>query len=192
MKNLIKLFTVVLLVSLTSSFAQQKVETFKITPDGFNGYVVKSFDGKSETEIYNSIKKWAEYNINNSSESKNSDIVNEYIGYDIIVKNGIVVKQMGTYIKWDVKFNIKFRIKGDKVRFDVNITSMKLNNPTRYHKDDFYFKADVLNWSFFKNNGKPKKNTKDARDTIEIIANGLVNGVSDTILGVIKSDTDWD
>ncbi len=182
--------TITLLTMLVYFFtwSQEEVEKFQSTPNGLNGYVVKQFEGKETSEIFEAIKKWGEYNIYNADHSIKSKINNEYLIYKLSYEKGLHFKTLGVNWYYDVELDTHIRIKKDRVRFDIDIISIRQANPKNVASNsNVQLIQGSEKYLLFKKNGKPRKNTQSARDDIEGIANGIVSSVSDAILG--KADT---
>ena len=99
---------------------------------------------------------------------------------------------MGVKLYWDVLMDVEIRIKEKRVRFDINIVSMKKNKEFRKNISDFEYFSWTNAWSFFRKNKQPRKTTQSSREDIENIANDIVNSVSGAILGKVDTKaSDW-
>ncbi|TYP71530.1 hypothetical protein [Aquimarina intermedia] len=173
--------------------AQEKVNELRITPEGFNGFLVKQFEGKTAEELYQAVTKWSEYNINNASVSNQSNIENEYLSYNVMYKSGLFIRSGLAKLVWDPMFKVEFRFKDGKVRYDIKIISMNMHpNYGGKYPQAMIFRGGMLAYSFFNKKGKPKANTEQARNQIEDIANSIIGSVSDHINGESENTkSDW-
>src|SRR5690554_7701146 len=99
MKKIVLFFALVVCIYANG---QEAVDQFEITPVGINGYVVKDFEGKTAEELYTAVKKWAEYNITNAEQSKQSDIENEFLSYKIFNEEALGSKTGSMTIRWSL------------------------------------------------------------------------------------------
>lgn len=188
MKKLILLAIILLTFNV---FAQEEVDRLKITPNGFNGYIVKSFPEMSSSSIFQNLKKWAEYNIKNTDYSNSSMIENEYLEYDIYYNEALRAEDGKNSPLWDVKMNVQVRIKDNRVRFDLEIISMP-PSPSNPHSYQYNFTSSSFQYGFFNKKGEPRKRDAFARSEIENLANSIVNDIVSGISG--KTDykkSDW-
>src|SRR5690606_20421655 len=112
-----KKITLLLLLCCSVIFAQERVEKFELTPEGFPGYVVLEFESKSNSEIFTQIKKWAEYNIRNADYSNYSEIENEFLTYSVNYKDALLIEWMGTQY-YSPQIDVELRFKDNKLRID--------------------------------------------------------------------------
>ncbi len=179
-----KKFTLLLLLCSTFFFAQERVEKFESTPEGFPNYVVLEFPASSASEIFKQVKNWAQYNIRNSKKAKYSEVQNEYIAYSLFVERAFEVDAF-----YGVDYDLEIRIKDEKLRIDLIIKSMPLDVAST--GVDLTF-SKGLN-SMFKNNGEPRtlKDRQLKREAIESFANDIVSTINDAVLGKTDAKNDW-
>ncbi|MBT0607653.1 hypothetical protein [Aequorivita echinoideorum] len=185
MKKVITFFAVLFVMLITHS--QNQVEKFEVTPSGINGYVVSEFEKMSADSLYNQVKKWAEYNIRNAEFSKQSEIENEYLKYEIIVPNAISILNGGTNrINWDARLQMIFRFKNEKIRTDIQIIELPPND--QIYGYPFQIVGGGLTWSFFKKKGELKKYTSEAKLEFDNLLNSFPAQIEDFIKNPKKSD----
>ncbi|WP_378186894.1 hypothetical protein ACE939_00915 [Aquimarina sp. W85] len=190
MKNYI---TLAMLLISTLAIAQQKVDKFKITPEGFNGFVVKDFPDKTAADLYTEIKKWGEYTQYKAEENKTSSIDGEYLSYKLYQVNQIEVNNTGQRLYWDIQYLLEIRFKDDKLRIDITLERMPpAANNSATNVGDFQLRGGFLNWSFYNKKGKPKKITASAREDVENFASDVVVSLEDAInKGADSKSGDW-
>src|SRR5690554_3113458 len=180
-----KKITLLLLMLSSAAIAQQQVERFEATKDGFPNYVVLEFEHKTANQIYTQVQKWAQYNIRNSKDAKYSEIENEYIAYSLFLEDAFMVDA-----KYGIDYDLELRIKENRLRVDLTVKSMPLN-PNSNGADLTFSKG--FN-SMFKNNGEPRalKDRRLKREAINNFANDLLSSINEAVLG--KTDvkkSDW-
>ncbi|MGA9589111.1 MAG: hypothetical protein WBV11_04695 [Salegentibacter sp.] len=164
----------ILLIPLTG-VAQKgdSAERFEITPDGFTEHVIREYPGKTDSELYNGVLRWAAYTIANDESARKSDVKDQYLVYRTFVPQGISLENKGETLTWDVLFDVAFRFQNQKIRYDITI--VEISSPKA---PTFAYKGGPMQWSFFDENGNPKENTRKAREQINNIANDFIRGVS--------------
>lgn len=175
MKNLqILLILLVLpLQLLAQEQTKQESDHFEISPDGFENYVVREYPGKTDSELFMAVKRWAEYTIADTKEAMKKHITNQYLQYRTFIPQGIKLKNDGKIYTWDVLMDVAFRFENQKIRYDVKI--MEVSSP---EAPTFALNGGPMEWSFFDMQGNPRKVTAPAREQINNIANDFIRGVS--------------
>jgi len=183
-----KLLFLALALVTFMGYAQEEVEQFEVDINGINGYVVKDYEGKTAQELYNKVFAWAQYNLGSADKAKKSSVEGEYLKYEIYKSNVFKVRNGFTDIVFDLEEDIEFRFKDGKIRFDIVIKDMPVQNNetvTRMH-----LKGGFTTWSFYKNNGKAKKQTADALLELNAHLNSIVERVTKHVNGETKNN-DW-
>lgn len=169
-----------LLINLIS-FAQN--ETFNLTSNGFEKYVVIDTPEISDKQIFESIKKWSEYNIRNASKSNYSEIQNEFLTYRLLIKNAIDVGSGLMHQAYDIKYDVEIRIKNNKFRVDLKIVEMP--HIDRKTESLQLTSNSIAYISLFKNNGKLRnpKRYSEMKKQIEESANQLIKNLTKAVNG---------
>lgn len=171
MKN----FAVILLFSLIglNGFSQQIEKKFSLSPAGFENSVIRQYPGKSDEELYHAAKMWGEFTIRKNETATSRDIENQYLEYQVFVPNAFDITDDGTTYTWDAMFDLAFRFKDEKIRYDVEIVEISSENAPA-----FAIVGGPKQWAFYSLENKPYPLTSDARKAIEDIVNDFIRGVS--------------
>ncbi|MFD1095749.1 hypothetical protein [Salegentibacter chungangensis] len=155
--------------------AQEKMEAekFQLSPEGFENYVVREYPGKTDSELFMAVKRWAEQAIANSKEAMKKHHTNQYLQYRVFVPQGIVLENDDEVYKWDVLFDVSFTFKDQHIRYDVKL--MEVSSPDA---PTFALNGSETQWSFFDLEGNPRKVTAEARKQVNNMANDFIRGVS--------------
>tara|TARA_R100000306_G_C4378599_1_gene143142 strand:+ start:3597 stop:4139 length:543 start_codon:yes stop_codon:yes gene_type:complete len=179
-----KKITFIFLLCSTFIFAQNQVDRFEATAEGFPNYVVLEFPDKTANEIFTQVQKWAQYNLRNSKDATYSEIQNEYVAYSLFIDRAFKVDAF-----YGIDYDLELRIKEGKLRIDLKVKSMPLD-PISTGADLTFSKG--LN-SMFKNNGEPRtlKDRQMKRQAIDYFANGLVASIENAFYGKADVKNDW-
>ena len=186
-----KIVTLILLV-ISTTYSQNQVEKFKLSPEGFPDYVVLEFDDKSTSDIFNSLKKWAEYNLRNADYSNYSEVENEYLTYTFIDNNAVETGTGLSHFVFSIEYDVELRIKDNRLRIDVILKEMPMVNPS--HGSPLTLTSSANAWPLFKKNGdiRNRKSASEAIPQIESSANNIVQSFYNAIIGKVDyKKTDW-
>ncbi|WP_396139099.1 hypothetical protein [Flavobacterium sp.] len=170
--------------SLMTNAQTEKVDSLQITANNVNGFLIKEFENKSAKEIYSSLKKWTQYNINNADYATNSDIENEYLSFTI---NGVGEIRYKQSKQWLFKLNlyVEVRIKENKMRLDIVVKRIAGQG-----HDDISINGGMN--SLFKSNGEPRNSTETYRIDVDKSLNNFANEVFSAINGKLDyKKSDW-
>lgn len=186
MKKILLLFLLVPMIS----FSQNEVDTLMVTPYNVNGYLVKQFEGKTPTDIYNSFKKWLQYNIKNPDFSLTNDVENEYLSFNVSGVGDIRYKNSDNW-QWKLYLNTEIRIKDDRVRIDISIIEIRGVNGVDNIPINPQGGLSGMN-ALFDKKGRERKATKTYRDDINVALNSFANELFSAVGGNVdyKKD-DW-
>ncbi|AVR46629.1 hypothetical protein C7S20_15915 [Christiangramia fulva] len=170
-----KTFTLSLIFSFIflGTYAQKTAEKFTLSSAGFEDSVIREYPGKSAAELYLAAKMWAEFTLDNPETAVSRDIKNDYLEYQVFVPSAFTIKDNGNSYTWDAMFDLAFRFKDGKIRYDVEIVEISSPNAPA-----FAIVGGPKQWAFYSLNNKPLPLTSEARKTMEDIVNDFIRGVS--------------
>jgi hypothetical protein len=183
MKKLLFKTIVIFLPFLTFG---QEVNKMEITPNGVNGFLVRSFEEKEPKEIYKSIKGWTEYNIKNANYATNSNVENEFISFKI---NEVGIINFKNKPAWNLDLYVEVRIKPNKVRIDLEIIEIDgINEGT----NSLEIVGGGIIMGLYKKNGKPVSGYSETREDLNQALNKFVELIFQSVNGKkdYKKD-DW-
>lgn len=185
MKKLIFVATLLLIPVYGSAQANDTAERFEINPEGYTEHVIREYPGKTDSELYNAVLRWAAYAIANDEDARKSNVNNEYLVYRTFIPQGLQIEDNGRTYKWDVLFDVAFRFRNQEIRYDVTI--VEISSPDA---PTFSYMGGPAEWSFFDLNGNPKEATADARKQINDMANDFIRGVSSYVNSPREEDNE--
>jgi hypothetical protein len=152
-------------------------QSFVVTPEGLKdasdnqkSYIVINCDNESAENIYNKTIKYINESMKNPDNSIKSDVKNDYIRYSVFIPDFIKYSNSGAKIQIQANFDIEFRFKDGKVRYEI----ISLKMPAKNYKYEVSFSGNK--WSgypIFENNGKLFKEKEKA--AIEVFFNTLLS-----------------
>ena len=153
--------------------AQKVADKFTLSPAGFEDSVIMEYPGKSDSELFLATKRWADNFISNPTEAISREIEDQYLEYKVFVPQAISIKQNDQIFKWDAMFDLAFRYKDGRIRYDVEI--VELSSPDT---STFQIVGGLNDWAFYALNNQPYPLTNDARKNMDEIVNDFIRGVS--------------
>ncbi len=170
-----KTFTISLILSFfcLGSYSQKIAEKFTLSSAGFEDSVIREYPDKSAEELYHAAKMWGEFTVRNNETATSRDIENDYLEYQVFVPNAFSITDDGKTFTWDAMFDLAFRFKDGKIRYDVGIVEISSENAPA-----FAIVGGPKQWAFYSLEDKPYPLTSDARKTMEDIVNDFIRGVS--------------
>lgn len=157
----------------TVMFAQKIAKKFTLSPAGFEDSVIRDYPDKSASELYTATKMWAEFTIKNTESSKSRDVKDDYLEYRVYSPNAFSITDDGNTFSWDAMFDVAFRFKDSKIRYDVEIVEVSSEDAP-----PFAIVGGPKQWAFYSLENKPYPLTSDARKKMEEIVNDFIRGVS--------------
>lgn len=161
-----KLTSIILLLCSLSVFGQ----SFEVTPDGLRdmndldkSYIVINCKNESAENLYNKTIKYINESMSNPENSIKSNIKNDYVKYSVFFPEFIRYSNSGAKIQIQAIFDIEFRFKDNRVRYEITNLSM----PSKDYKYEVSFSGSKWKgYPIYENNGKLfKKNEKSDIET---------------------------
>ncbi len=169
MKNILLLFLLIPIVCSAQSFV--------VTPDGLkdrenlkNSFVVVTKENTSAEELYNTSIKYVNEQMKNPGSSIKSDIKGDYIRYSVYIPEIILYSNSGSKRKIQGFFDVEFRFKDNRVRYEIVSISM----PDKDSKYEVVFSGSK--WSgypIYEKNGKLFKEKE--KEELELFFNALLS-----------------
>lgn len=153
--------------------AQETAERFELGPEGFGQVVEMEYPGKTDTEIFEAVERWAEYMIANNEEALQEELNERYLQYRAFFPQGLRTSNDDTTIEWDVLLDIEFSITDQEIIYEIDI--VEISSP---EAGAFALEGDNTQWSFYDLQGQPREETKKAWEELNDIANNIIRGVS--------------
>lgn len=182
-----------LLVISTILFAFSGNAQFKATKDGIvttNGkeYYVAEIQGKTASEMYNSVNSWIISNFKNPDAVANKQ-ENSMINMHGVFQEAFVCrKTLGVNVFANVDMNIVMYFKDGRLRFDIPIIhSMYYNDESQVVFSGGINIAGEGDINMFKKNGNPNK--EDVIKNFEEFINNKINEIITYVSG--SKNEDW-
>jgi len=169
------------LLLLATSFAVN-AQKFDLTPNGYEPVVFELQD-KSAEQIYTGIIKYINKNYKNPSEVLKGDIKNEYIRLDGFMNRMWCYKAMGINNCVDQHYSVELDIKEGKLRMSFIPNDGYVAGTT--NKLMYTYK------SFFKKDGSVRNMYTDAKESLDISVNNMLNSIVQEVNGKAKADDNW-
>lgn len=166
------LFLLTILVSFLS-FSQESAERFEITPAGFTQTVEREYPGKTDEELFQAVKEWAAYTIENADAARKDQLHDMLLEYRVFFPQGFSTESETGVIQWDVLFDVNFRINNQEITYEVELIEISSPNAPA-----FSLKGEGESYSFFNLQDEPLEKTSEERDQINHMANDIIRGVS--------------
>lgn len=166
------LFLLTILVPFLS-FSQESAERFEITPAGFTQTVEREYPGKSDEDLYQAVKEWAAYTIENADAARKDQLHDMLLEYRVFFPQGFSTESKTGIIEWDVLFDVSFRINNQAITYEVELIEISSPNAPA-----FSLKGEGEGYSFFNLQDEPLEKTSEERDQINHMANDIIRGVS--------------
>ena len=166
-----KLVTLLVLITSTLVFAQEKFDLNPESPNFSSKYVVINIDGLSAEKGFNQVNNWIKIAFDSPFDVIKAEIENEFIKISNNVDN--LYYDYNTISKryHDVNYDIVFCFKNNKVKFEI--TKIRVHYPktvTSGGWEEIYF----LDKDNFKRNGQLKPKAKQSFVLIQNHFNNLV------------------
>lgn len=184
------IFTFILSLVLLTSYGQEKVQKFRAAPEGTNGYVVKMFNGKSSSELFDLTKEWADYNEYDLTDG-DSEKKDQFLSYAISEEKALTTKENDQRIYWDLNYDMEVRFQGKRSRYDIKNIKMTYNAElSDGQADNIEIKEDTK-WAFYNKKEEAQEITEEIRTQFAEHLNKQVYDISKFIRDGGKSVNDW-
>lgn len=171
MKNL---FTLLVLITTTVVFAQEKFDLNPESPNFSSNHVIINIDGLSVAEEFKIVDTWIKMTFDSPFEVIKCKVENEFIKISNTVDNLYFKNHLFSKNYYDVNYDILFCFKNNKVKFEI--VKIKVHYPKTINSGGWE-EISFNDNDHFKSNGEIKPDTKESFKAIENYFNNLVTNL---------------